>query len=50
MIKNNRVEFYNYIFKYINSTNNIKALSECGNKINIYDTIDLYLGKKVLKY
>lgn len=24
----------------------IKALSECGNKINIYDTIDLYLGKK----
>lgn len=28
----------------------IKALSECGNKINIYDTIDLYLAKKVLKY
>lgn len=24
----------------------IKALSECGNKINIYDTIDLYLGTK----
>ncbi len=24
----------------------IKALSKCGNEINIYDTIDLYLGKK----
>ena len=24
----------------------LAALSKCGNKINIYDTIDLYLGKK----